>query len=305
MSGSEDRTRAVVEARQAMEGIGLTPSNFGDAWTMAQTLARSELVPDAMRGKPANVLLATMWGLEVGIGPARSLATIDVIKGKATMSADLVAALVMKHPDCEYFTLIESSSERCTYETKRRGSPKPIQLTWTIEDARRAGLTTKDNWTAYPAAMLRARTKKDLATAAYPDVVLGIEAAEEMAPGDEYSPPPSGEVVGEAPDEPQGQDVSQPAPREPEPAPEDGPEPETGQGSDEGAQAPQGPAQEPDEPDDLMRAIEAAKTHPQLAGLVGRILQTPKEMQAEYKSAYDAKMAEISQKGEKNGDDTP
>jgi hypothetical protein len=61
-----------------------------------------------------------------------------------------------------------------TYETKRRGAPKPQQLTWTLADAQRAGLGGGDNWKKYPRAMLSARCKAELARDVYPDVLAGV-----------------------------------------------------------------------------------------------------------------------------------
>jgi hypothetical protein len=48
--------------------------------------------------------------------------------------------------------------QRAIYETKRVGST-PVKISFTIEQAKQAGLTGKDNWRNYPAAMLRARRR--------------------------------------------------------------------------------------------------------------------------------------------------
>src|SRR5690606_14566168 len=79
-----------------------------------------------------------------------------------------------KHPACKYFRLVESTDERATYETLREGEPEPTRITWTIQQAAKAGLTGRQNWKAHPAAMLRARASAALARAVYPDVAMGI-----------------------------------------------------------------------------------------------------------------------------------
>jgi len=55
-------------------------------------------------------------------------------------------------------------------------------MSFTIEQAQRAGVTGKDNWKKYPEAMLRARCISALARAVYPDVVLGIYETDELEP---------------------------------------------------------------------------------------------------------------------------
>jgi hypothetical protein len=111
----------------------------------------------------------------------QSLRSVHVIEGKPTLSADLIAALVKSRSDvCEYFRLVESAADAATYETKRRGEPSPTRMSFTMADATRAGVTGKDNWRKYPAAMLRARCITALARAVYPDLVLGVYDPDEL-----------------------------------------------------------------------------------------------------------------------------
>ena len=153
----------------------LSPRSFSEAQHFAETVARSTFIPEAYRGKPGDVLACILAGDELGIGPMQALRAIHVVKGKPILSADLMIALVKKNASvCEYFRLVETTSERCTYETRRRGDPEPTRLTWTMEDARRADLTRNPTWKNHPAPMLRARCGSALARAVYPDLVMGI-----------------------------------------------------------------------------------------------------------------------------------
>lgn len=54
-------------------------------------------------------------------------------------------------------------------------------MTWTFEQAKKAGLTNKDNWKNYPRAMLRARTIAEGVRAVYPAAIGGMMIAEEAA----------------------------------------------------------------------------------------------------------------------------
>jgi hypothetical protein len=183
---------ALVEARKDLRNIGLAPANFGDAFSMAQALGKSSLVPKAMQNKPHDILLSLMWSRELRIGPAQGLTAIHIIEGRASLAAELMVALVLRSPECEYFQLTKSDAAVATYVTKRRNNPNSTEMSWTIEDAQRANLTGRTNWKSHPAAMLRARASAALARVVYPDIVLGVSLPDEIAEftdGDEFSNP--------------------------------------------------------------------------------------------------------------------
>ena len=151
----------------------ITPTSFAEVRELATLAVKSGLISDAISTpEAAFVIIAT--GLELGLSPMQSLRGINVIEGKPVLSADLLVALAKRSPDCVYFRLVESTYERATYETLRRGDPKPTTITWTLEDARRADLIHKRTWKAHPAAMLRARCAAALSRAVFPDLLLGV-----------------------------------------------------------------------------------------------------------------------------------
>ena len=55
----------------------LEPKTLTEAIKFSEILSKSGLVPDAYRGKPANVLVAIQWGYEVGLPPMQSLSNIE------------------------------------------------------------------------------------------------------------------------------------------------------------------------------------------------------------------------------------
>ena len=118
------------------------------------------------------------YGLELGLPPAKSIQSLHLIKGKVTMSADLMVALCLRSPDCDYIEVAESTADHCTYRAKRRGRPEQT-FTFTMADAKRAGLTG-DNWRKYPHAMLKARAGSHLARQVFPDVVMGLYDPDEI-----------------------------------------------------------------------------------------------------------------------------
>jgi len=154
--------------------VGLDLDLFERAEQIAVRLSKSTLLPSALRGKPADLAVIMITGHELGLSPMQALRGLHVVEGRPVLSADLIVGLVKKHPACKYFRLVESTDERATYETLREGEPEPTRITWTIQQAVKAGLTGRSNWKAHPAAMLRARASAALARAVYPDVAMGI-----------------------------------------------------------------------------------------------------------------------------------
>lgn len=163
------------------KALAIVPTTFPEVQSMAEALAKSVLLPDALKNKPADLAFQIMTGRELGLGPMASIRGIHVIQGKPVLAADTIVALVLSSGLAEYFAEIESSSTSVTYETKRKSTPFPQRCTWTLDDAKRAGLyPTKDNWRLYPRAMLASRAKAELARSAYPDVIAGVYDADEI-----------------------------------------------------------------------------------------------------------------------------
>lgn len=130
---------------------------------------------------PTQALMIAMSGRDLGLSYTQSLRAFHVVSGRPTLSADgMVAICVGRRDICAYFATIESSPTSCTVETQRVGNPAPARLTYTIADAKTAGLTNKDTWRQHPANMLRARAKAALARDVYPDLLMGLYDPEEL-----------------------------------------------------------------------------------------------------------------------------
>ncbi len=157
------------------------PRNVEEGYRMADLLVKSGLMPRGVQ-RPEAAFAIIAAGRELGLTAMQSLRSIHIIEGKPTLSADLIAALCKSRSDvCQYFRLVESTDKVARYETHRRGEPVPTAMAFTWEDATRAGVTGKDNWRKYPAAMLRARCITALARAVYPDLAMGVCDPDEVA----------------------------------------------------------------------------------------------------------------------------
>jgi hypothetical protein len=159
----------------------ISPKDITEARSLAQTLSKSALLPEALRGKEPDILMTIMTGAELGLAPMQSIRAIDVIKGKPCLKAEAMVALVRRRRDvCEFFNIVHSDERKCIIEAKRVGGAA-FRLAWTIEDAQRAGLMGNDNWKRFPAAMLRARCSSAVCKAEFSDLILGLYDPEELA----------------------------------------------------------------------------------------------------------------------------
>jgi hypothetical protein len=65
-----------------------------------------------------------------------------------------------------------------------------LRIQWTFEQAKKAGLTGKDNWKNYPRAMLRARCIAEGIRAVYPAALGGMMVSEEAQDLPHHDAPP-------------------------------------------------------------------------------------------------------------------
>jgi hypothetical protein len=156
----------------------------------AEALAGANLLPPQYRQAPANILLAIQTGAPLGFGAMESIQGINVISGKPSMSADLIQAAVRKAGHKLRVTGDDTYAEAVLI---RADDPDfQFKVRWDMARAKAAGLTGKDNWKHYPAAMLRSRAITEVARMGAADALHGvIYAPEELGATVDQS----GEVV--------------------------------------------------------------------------------------------------------------
>jgi len=91
-------------------------------------------------------------------GRPAALAARDyhVIKGKPALKADAMLARFQQAGGVVEWTTYDDTKVSGKF-SHPQSCPKPVEIIWTIEQARKAGLTGKDVWRNYPRAMLRSR----------------------------------------------------------------------------------------------------------------------------------------------------
>jgi hypothetical protein len=155
-------------------------------------------------------------GKEFGVAPFAAMRGINIIKGNAEMSANLMAAKVKRHPKYDY-RVKQWDNDGCVlefYEIPHPGAPKAEwellgESSFNMDDARQAGLAGGDNWRKFARNMFFARAISNGVRIHCPDIFYGApvytdgelsgsfesEAETEEVPAE---PEASEQAVGEA-----------------------------------------------------------------------------------------------------------
>lgn len=157
----------------------LEPRSMGEAKDLARILHDSRLF--GAYGTPQGVLATMLAGREIGLPTMASLRAFHIIDGKPSLSASAIVSQVLKSGKARYFRCVERTATQATFKTLRVGDDEePVSLTFTMEEAKLAGIKANSGWTRHPADMLVARASSKLARLVYPDVVGGFYSPEEV-----------------------------------------------------------------------------------------------------------------------------
>jgi len=119
----------------------------------------------------AQMAVKVMAGRELGYGPFASANGIHIIKGKPAVSANLMAAAVKAHPQYDYRVRAMDDSA-VSVEFFQDGESIGVS-SFSIDDAKSAGLMSNNTWKSYPRNMLFARAISNGVRWYCPDVFAG------------------------------------------------------------------------------------------------------------------------------------
>ena len=162
---------------------GLSLQSVADAMKFSEMVANSDFAPKDFRGKAASCMLAIQCGAEIGLAPLQALQSIAVVNGRPAVYGDAALAVVKASHVCEYVTeAVDGDGDQmvATCTAQRRGYPQPTVVTFSVADAKKAGLWGKSGpWSQYSRRMLQMRARGFALRDAFPDVLKGLVTAEE------------------------------------------------------------------------------------------------------------------------------
>ena len=189
----------------------LVPTTWAALMEMSEVIAGARgLIPRHIES-PAHAAVLIMRGAELGLQPMESLGGLHLIDGKVTLGVDIMLRVAIQggvtvaYPDF--------GQDLVTVEL-RRPNFEPFRCSWSLDDAKRAGLAGRQNWRKYPRAMLRARAVAEALRAYAPDLLAGAYLPDELD-----QPPQSAQAAPERAEDIIDADIVEPPPQAPQEPP--------------------------------------------------------------------------------------
>jgi len=139
----------------------------------------ADIVKSGLFGYKSAEQVMTMMAVceSEGLHPAQAMTQYHVIQGKPALKADALLTRFHNAGGRHEFTVFEHDKVTGRFTHPQGGT---VEVTWTMKDAARAGLTNKEVWRQYPRAMLKARVIGEGVRAVYPGAANGVLTYEEV-----------------------------------------------------------------------------------------------------------------------------
>lgn len=194
-----------TEIEPYRESTWMQPQDLDQAMALSKVLATSSIVPYALRGKPADILIIMMYGMELGMGVHQAMRGINVIKGRPSLAAELRVAKTRERghrvgvvcADCGEWAdhaahrwissaqeapshqyRADRTRERCTVKVVRKDTGETAIVTWTIDDAIGARLLVPGKGADEGKLVSRSDKNEPLPWELYPQDMLYARAAD-------------------------------------------------------------------------------------------------------------------------------
>lgn len=180
---------------------GLIPRSIEEVFRLSNAVVQAGMAPYGLE-TPQKATVAILTGLELGLPPMQALQSIAVINNRPCIWGDGLIAVVRKSPLCLYIKeWVDGEGDNMVAycETHRKGEFKPELRSFSVADARKAGLWQtesvvkrrakngetyeKENdspWWKYPRRMLAMRARSWCLRDVYADVTKGLQVREEV-----------------------------------------------------------------------------------------------------------------------------
>lgn len=191
-----ENSLSIVEQQSESMGV-LAPAMLEASKEYARTLWKSGFLPKFYKDQGDkgidSIVIALQYGAQVGFKGLTALQNISIINGMPSFKGDAAKSLIKTSGFVEYWKEYYEGEEytdewKHIIEVKRKGE-ELIKSTFSVKDAKRAGLWIKDTapenvkkhapWYKYPKRMLAYRNIGFVARDVFPDVMQGAITDEE------------------------------------------------------------------------------------------------------------------------------
>lgn len=145
-----------------------------DIERMAQAVAKSQLFGVKNQEQAFALMLVAQ---AEGMHPAIAARDYHVINGRPTLKSDAMLARFQTAGGSIKWKELSETKAVATFSHPQGGT---VDIAWTLDMAKRAGLLKNPTWNSYPRSMLRARCISEGIRTVFPGVVAGYYTPEEV-----------------------------------------------------------------------------------------------------------------------------
>jgi len=146
---------------------------FNEMESMAAHIVRSKLFGAKDESQAMSLMLLAQ---AEGMHPMAAIQDFDIVQGRPARKTHSILARFQSAGGSVIWEEVNGLRACGVFSHKQGGS---LRVQWTFEQAKRVGLTEKDNWKNYPQAMLRARCIAEGIRAVFPGAIGGMLSVEE------------------------------------------------------------------------------------------------------------------------------
>ena len=146
---------------------------FNEMESMAAHIVRSKLFGAKDESQAISLMLLAQ---AEGMHPMAAIQDFDIVQGRPARKTHSILARFQSAGGSVIWEEVNGLRACGVFSHKQGGS---LRVQWTFEQAKRVGLTGKDNWKNYPQAMLRARCIAEGIRAVFPGAIGGMLSVEE------------------------------------------------------------------------------------------------------------------------------
>lgn len=185
----EQTALAVKEPKQNPNAVTMwnDAKLYNQSLSMAQTLSKSEIIPQSYKGKPADCLIAIDIANRLGLSPAIVMQNSQCVRGKFTWSGSACKAMIDgcgKYQKTRYVYVGEEGKDSygCYLEAIDNDGDIIKGVPVTIGMAKKEGWYNKDGskWLTLPDLMLKYRAAAFFMRTECASIAMGFLTTEEV-----------------------------------------------------------------------------------------------------------------------------
>lgn len=165
---------------------------ISDMERMAMAVAKSNMF--GMK-TPEQALALMLVAQAEGVHPGIAVRDYHVIQGRPALKSDAMLARFQQAGGRVEWTEYTDQRVAAKFSHPQGGT---VEVDWTQERAKAAGLLNRDNWKSYPRQMLRARVISEGVRTVFPGANASVYTVEEVQDMTEAAPLKAAEVTIEA-----------------------------------------------------------------------------------------------------------